>query len=180
MNRSVAVTGVRLAYNRTSDVGISGERDVRARRIQRTDEISGRRNGDRLSSVGVGGFDAVKLHVRGEASVINEVVRFYAHVAIEEDLDVNASVDGYLSGEIAGDMDGDIGLGGSTLIECHTLRPTGDEVCRRRGSGTGRCRSDGRIAVKRNRAGLRRGKAGHDQWGNGERNVVINGAVNFW
>src|SRR5207253_4343147 len=121
MNRSVAVTGVRLAHNRTSDVGISGERDARARCIQGTDEISGRRNGDRLSSVGVGGADAVKLHVRGETSVINEVSRFYAHVAIEEDLNVNASVDGYLSGEIAGDMDGDIGLGGSTLIDGHAL-----------------------------------------------------------
>ena len=97
MKRRVAVTGVRLAHNRTSDVGISRERDVRARRIQGTDEISGRRNGDRLSSVGVGGADAVKLHVRGETSVINEVPRFYAHVAIEEDLDVNARVDGYLS-----------------------------------------------------------------------------------
>ena len=180
MKRRVAVTGVRLGHNRTSDVGISRERDVRARRIQGTNETSGRPYGDRLSGAGVGGADAVKLHVRGEASVINEVSRFYAHIAIEEDLDVNASVDGYLSAEIACDMGGDIGLGGSTLIECHTLRPTGDEVCRRRGSGTGRCRGDRSVAVKRNRAGLGRRKVGHDQWGDGERNVVINGAVNFW
>ena len=178
MKRRVAVTGVRLAHNRASDVGISRERDIRARRIQGTDEISGRRNGDRLSSVGVGGADAVKLHVRGEASVINEVPRFYAHVAIEEDLDVNARVDGYLSGEIAGDMDGDIGLGASTLIERHTFRPTGDEVVRRRGSGTGRCRGDGHVAIKRNGVGLGRGKAGHDQWGNGQWHIVVDDAVN--
>ena len=37
-------------------------------------------------------------------------------------------------------MDGDIGLGGSTPIELHTLRPTGDRGSRGRGSGTGRCR----------------------------------------
>ena len=178
MKRSVAVTGVRLGHNRTSDVGISRERDVRARGIKGTDEISGRRYGDRLSGVGVGGADAVKLHVRGETSVINEVLRFYAHVAIEEDLDVNASVDGYLSGEIAGDMDGDIGLGGSTLIERHTLRPTGDEVCRRHGNGTGRCRRDGRVAIKRNGTGLGGGKARHDQWGNGEWHTVVDDAVN--
>ena len=178
MKRSVAVTGVRLAHNRTSDVGISRERDGRTRRVQGTDEISGRRNVDRLSGVGVGGFDAVKLHVRGEISVINEVPRFYAHVAIEVDLDVNASVDRYLSVEIAGDMDGDIGLVGSTLIERHALRPTGDEVCRRRGNGTGRCRGDGRVAIKCNGAGLGRGKAGHVKWVDGQWHIVVDDAVN--
>src|SRR5690349_24679455 len=118
MPAGIAVLVECLAHNRANDVRIAFNLKVRARGIECRRKISWRVNVDRLSGRWISRTDSIKLKVRGDIALVNNVPGFYVDITVEIDFDMDIRFDVDAASDVARHVNIDVCLCGSNLVDC--------------------------------------------------------------
>jgi hypothetical protein len=113
----VAVPIKGFADDRAGQVGVTSENHVRARSVEGGGKISRRGDVDELRRVRIARADRVVLKISGDAAGVVDVACFDVDVAVDKNLHVHIGFDGDVSGQVTGDMDGNVGLGSADRVD---------------------------------------------------------------